>query len=154
MISGCTIDWYQPWPKDALVLVARHFLAEFEIACTAAVKEELVNALGSIQDVVSETSAEYYQRFRRSTHVTPKSYLNFIAGYKSIYNNKQIELSEGALRMDTGLEKLAEASASVEILKKELAVMEQELVEANQKAERVLTEVNINNSLKLHVVML
>lgn len=74
--------------------------------------------------------------------MTPKSYLNFIAGYKSIYKNKQTELNDGALRMDTGLEKLAEASSSVEVLKKELAVMEQELAEASQKAERVLTEVN------------
>lgn len=43
--------------------------------------------------------------------------------------------------MDTGLEKLAEASSSVIILKKELAVMEQELAEASQRAETVLTEV-------------
>ncbi|XP_057658943.1 dynein axonemal heavy chain 5 [Diorhabda carinulata] len=141
LISGCTIDWFQPWPKDALVLVAQHFLDEFEIACTKEVKQELVVALGSIQDVVAQTSVEYFQRFRRATHVTPKSYLNFIAGYKSIYNNKQVELSNGALRMDTGLEKLAEASSSVLVLKKELAVMEKELVEASQRAERVLTEV-------------
>lgn len=80
-------------------------------------------------------------RYRRATHVTPKSYLNFIAGYKSIYKSKQKELSEGASRMDTGLEKLAEASSSVIILKKELAVMEQELAEASQRAETVLTEV-------------
>lgn len=80
-------------------------------------------------------------RFRRATHVTPKSYLNFIASYKNIYKSKQKELSNGALRMDTGLEKLAEASSSVLILKKELAVMEQELAEASERAERVLTEV-------------
>lgn len=141
LISGCTIDWFQPWPKDALVAVARHFLTDFKIACTAEVKEELVNALGSIQDIVSETSNEYFQRFRRATHVTPKSYLNFIAGYKSIYNSKQKELSDGALRMDTGLEKLAEASSSVLVLKKELAVMEKELADASQRAEHVLTEV-------------
>lgn len=73
--------------------------------------------------------------------MTPKSYLNFIAGYKSIYKNKQKELSNGALRMDTGLEKLAEASSSVLILKKDLAMMEKELAEASHKAERVLTEV-------------
>lgn len=141
MISGCTIDWFQPWPKDALVSVASHFLADFEIACTEDVKRELVGALGSIQDVVSETSQEYFQRFRRATHVTPKSYLNFIGGYKNIYQLKQQELGEGALRMDTGLEKLAEASLSVGILKKDLAAMEQELAHASQKAETVLTEV-------------
>jgi len=62
LISGCTIDWFQPWPRDALVLVAKHFLAEFEIACTPTVKNELVSALGSIQAVVASTSAEYFQR--------------------------------------------------------------------------------------------
>lgn len=141
LISGCTIDWFQPWPKDALVLVADHFLHDFEIACTSDVKVELVNALGSIQDIVSDTSIEYFQRFRRATHVTPKSYLNFIGGYKNIYRSKQYELSEGAKRMDTGLAKLEEASISVEILKKDLAVMEQELVQASEKAEMVLSEV-------------
>ncbi|XP_015833540.2 dynein axonemal heavy chain 5 isoform X3 [Tribolium castaneum] len=141
LISGCTIDWFQPWPKDALVSVARHFLTDFKIACTDQVKEELVIALGSIQDIVSATSVEYFQRFRRATHVTPKSYLNFIAGYKSIYKNKKKELSDGALRMDTGLEKLAEASSSVLVLKKELASMEKELADASKRAEKVLTEV-------------
>lgn len=141
LVSGCTIDWFQPWPRDALVSVARHFLTGFEIECTVEVKEELVKALGSIQDIVSETSTEYFQRFRRATHVTPKSYLNFIAGYKNIYQMKQKELGDGVEKMDTGLEKLKEASGQVEILKKDLAVMEEELVEANQKAESVLVEV-------------
>lgn len=44
--------------------------------------------------------------------------------------------------MDTGLEKLAEASSSVLILKKELAVMEKELADASQRAERVLTGIS------------
>lgn len=65
--------------------------------------------------------------------MTPKSYLNFISGYKNIYQNKQKELGDGALRMDTGLAKLDEASQSVEILKQDLAVMERELAQASQK---------------------
>ncbi|XP_045541937.1 dynein axonemal heavy chain 5 [Papilio machaon] len=141
LISGCTIDWFQPWPKDALVSVADHFLAEFEIECTKEVKKELVTVLGTIQDVVSQVSTDYFQRFRRSSHVTPKSYLSFIGGYKTIYQMKQKELGDGALRMDTGLEKLREASISVEVLKKDLAVMEQDLALASEKADRVLTEV-------------
>lgn len=141
LISGCIIDWFQPWPKNALIMVAEHFLSDFEIACSEDVKTELVRALGTIQDGVSATSVEYFHRFRRATHVTPKSYLNFIAGYKNIYTMKYNELMEGAEKMDTGLEKLAEASESVEILKKDLAIMELELAEASLKSERVLIEV-------------
>ena len=141
LVSGCTVDWFQPWPRDALIDVARHFLQAFVIECSEDVKEELVCALGTIQDVVARISVEYFQRFRRATHVTPKSYLNFIGGYKNIYTQKHRELCEGAEKMDTGLEKLAEASESVEILKKDLAVMEKDLVEASSKAERVLLEV-------------
>lgn len=62
LVSGCTVDWFQPWPKDALVEVASHFLSEFSIECTCEVKAELVNALGTIQDIVSATSSEYFQR--------------------------------------------------------------------------------------------
>lgn len=122
-------------------MVAQHFLHDFEIACSSEVKLQLVNALGSIQDIVSEKSVEYFQRFRRATHVTPKSYLNFIGGYKNIYRMKQHELGEGARRMDTGLAKLEEASISVEILKRDLAEMEKDLVQASQTAETVLVEV-------------
>lgn len=141
LISGCTIDWFHPWPRDALIMVAEHFLSDFEIECTADVKTSLVRALGTIQDGVSATSIEYFQRFRRATHVTPKSYLNFISGYKNIYTMKYNELCEGAEKMDTGLEKLAEASESVEVLKKDLAIMETELAQASLKSEQVLVEV-------------
>lgn len=103
LVSGCTIDWFQPWPKDALVSVAHHFLSDFQIECVDEVKNELIHALGTIQSIVSDISVEYFQRFRRATHVTPKSYLNFIAGYKSIYQMKQSELKDGVEKMETGL---------------------------------------------------
>ncbi|XP_013776527.1 dynein heavy chain 5, axonemal-like [Limulus polyphemus] len=143
LISGCTIVWFQPWPKDALVAVAKHFLEEFDMICEPAVKQQLVEAMGSIHDHVATCCVDYFQRFRRSTHVTPKSYLSFISNYKSVYKQKQEEIGELARRMDHGLAKLEEASSSVENLKQELAVMEQDLAVASDKAEKVLSEVTI-----------
>ena len=43
-----------------------------------------------------------YYRYRRSTHVTPKSYLSFLNGYKTIYSDKRNEIGELANRMNTG----------------------------------------------------
>ena len=76
-------------------------------------------------------------RFRRQTHVTPKSYLSFVDGYKTIYAEKRSQIGELANRMNTGLDILVEASASVAELSKELVVKEKELAVASVKADKV-----------------
>jgi len=91
--------------------------------------------------MVAEMCTDYFQRYRRQTHVTPKSYLSFIGGYKAIYDAKRSEIGQLAQRMNTGLKKLIEATESVNELSKELAVKEKELEVASKKADEVLAEV-------------
>ncbi|XP_053350448.1 dynein axonemal heavy chain 5 [Clarias gariepinus] len=143
LISGCTVDWFQRWPKDALVAVAQHFLASYPFQCSENVKKNVISTMGTFQDLVAQICIEYYQRYRRQTYVTPKSYLSFIKGYQTIYHEKIGNVGMLAKRMNTGLDRLMEAEQAISQLSKELVVKEQELEVASHKADVVLQEVTV-----------
>ncbi|CAB3221710.1 unnamed protein product [Arctia plantaginis] len=141
LISGSIMDWFQKWPKEALVEVAYHFLWDFKVVCSEETKTQLIEIMGMVQDNVADTCILYFERFRRQAHVTPKSYLSFLGGYKVLYKEKHVAIAEMAKRMITGLDKLVEAAESVDILKQELVLKELEIKEATAKAEEVLAAV-------------
>uniref|UniRef100_A0A8D2C597 AAA+ ATPase domain-containing protein n=2 Tax=Sus scrofa TaxID=9823 RepID=A0A8D2C597_PIG len=144
LISGCTMDWFSRWPKEALVAVASYFVLGYSIVCSSDTKRQVVETMGLFHDMVSESCESYFQRYRRRAHVTPKSYLSFINGYKNIYTEKVKYINEQAERMNIGLDKLMEASESVAKLSQDLAVKEKELAVASVKADAVLAEVTVS----------
>uniref|UniRef100_A0A4W6EG55 Dynein axonemal heavy chain 8 n=1 Tax=Lates calcarifer TaxID=8187 RepID=A0A4W6EG55_LATCA len=144
LISGCTMDWFTPWPNEALVAVSNYFLSEFPMVCSAEVKASVVTTMGTYHDKVSEICESYFERFRRRTHVTPKSYLSFINSYKTLYAEKYNYINTLAERMNVGLAKLMEASKSVAQLSKDLEVKEKELAIASVKADKVVAEVTVS----------
>uniref|UniRef100_H2ZRC4 AAA+ ATPase domain-containing protein n=1 Tax=Ciona savignyi TaxID=51511 RepID=H2ZRC4_CIOSA len=143
LISGCTMDWFLRWPRDALIQVAQYFLEVFPMECDKNTKGSIVQVMGTAQDIVAEKCVEYFERYRRACHVTPKSYLSFLAGYKTIYKSKLDDISVLSSRMKTGLLKLVEAEKSVNELSKELAVKEKDLAVASKEADQVLKVVTV-----------
>eukprot|EP00050_Salpingoeca_kvevrii_P002276 m.190165 g.190165 ORF g.190165 m.190165 type:complete len:4578 (-) comp10576_c0_seq1:102-13835(-) len=142
VFSGCTMDWFMSWPKDALVAVADHFLKSFDILCTDDVKQAVVESMGVVQDGVGSACTDYFQRYRRQTFVTPASYLSFLNTYRRVYDEKKAHLNNLKTRMGTGLDKLIEAGVSVAQLAEELVVKEKDLAVASKETEKVLVEVS------------
>lgn len=122
LISGCMVDWFQKWPMDALVEVSSYFLQDYSIECSPQVKQDLIEIMAFVQDNVSDICVEYFDRFRRQTHVTPKSFLSFLDGYKSIYKRTLVTIVDQSEKMTNGLEKLYEAAESIDLLKKQFEI--------------------------------
>ncbi|XP_037951167.1 dynein heavy chain 8, axonemal [Teleopsis dalmanni] len=138
LISGCVIDWFQKWPEDARVAVSRHYLKDYEIVCSDEVKESVIDIMSWVHNTVSEACTSYFDRFRRTTFVTPKSLISFLGSYKKLYKDKQVNIIVMSDRMSSGLDKLDEAGASVSILKKELIEKNKNIAIASAEAEEIL----------------
>lgn len=120
LISGCTIDWYQRWPDDAQIAVAKHYLSDYFIDCTPQVKASVIQMMNFIQNHIFDLCTEYYERYRRQSYVTPKILLSFLQNYMALYKEKYGNVNALSKRMQVGIAKMIEAGESVGLLKEEL----------------------------------
>ena len=131
LINCTAIDWFHPWPKDALVSVAQRFLEDVELS-TPEIKENICYHVAEVHLSVNSASAQYLQQERRYNYTTPKSFLELIGFYKTLLSEKRNQLQENISRLDTGLKTLQNTNKDVEQLKAELEV---KMVEVEAKKE-------------------
>jgi dynein heavy chain, axonemal len=144
LISCCTIDWFLPWPQDALLAVSEALLG----SCpgTEHLPQEHLSALRRIMAQlharVSVACQEYLVQYRRTVHVTPKSYLSALNTFQELYRNKFAQLTSMASALRLGLAKIAEAKEAVRVMRGELTVQNAELAVAGAESERLLGEIS------------
>ena len=127
-------------------LLRTQFITDFQMECTDQVKGQLIEHMGGVHNSVKSACDEYFGKFRRNVYVTPKSYLSFLAGYKSLYSVKVGEVKELADKINSGLSKLFEAKEDVNRMKGELAIKNTELAEAQKKSEVLLKEISASTA--------
>lgn len=146
LVSSPTIDWFLPWPEEALVRVSHGFINDFPLDCSDNVKSSLITHMGRVHKMVSDVCDEYFNSMRRKVYQTPKSYLSFIAAYKSMYSEKLSALKEKEGRVRLGLEKLEQGAKDVEKLKSVLAAEQVKLEQTSVKVNDMLETVNMSKA--------
>jgi len=145
LFSQCSIDWFLPWPEDALISVSAKKMAGFKMDAKKDVRTALECHMGKVHDLVTEVCEVYFQRMRRHVYVTPKSYLAFIDLYKDVYKVKYDGIDVEDQNISKGLEKLNEAAAGVEELKIDLKKEEVKLKEASDITDKLLKVLEVEN---------
>eukprot|EP00658_Telonema_sp_P-2_P083320 TRINITY_DN8993_c0_g2_i1.p1 TRINITY_DN8993_c0_g2~~TRINITY_DN8993_c0_g2_i1.p1 ORF type:complete len:4024 (-),score=1669.66 TRINITY_DN8993_c0_g2_i1:145-12216(-) len=146
LISTCVIDWFFPWPAQALLDVSSRTLKTFKMATDEKNKEGLRDLMAAIHQMMLERSEEYFARYRRQVFSTPKSYLSFIASYTQVYQKKFDAVNEDAKKINNGLKKLQQANEDVRVMKTQLQEKEVLLQHKRKETDLLVKEIEIRTN--------
>uniref|UniRef100_H3HCG5 AAA+ ATPase domain-containing protein n=1 Tax=Phytophthora ramorum TaxID=164328 RepID=H3HCG5_PHYRM len=140
-LVNCTvIDWFHPWPRDALVRVASSFLEKFEDIGDAPLQRSLANHMADVHISVTDMSKNYFETQRRYNYVTPKSFLELISFYEILLKQRKEDIQRQISRLDDGLSTLRKTSADVAELQVDLKHTMVKVAEKQASTDQLLEQ--------------
>uniref|UniRef100_A0A3Q2PNV9 Dynein axonemal heavy chain 10 n=1 Tax=Fundulus heteroclitus TaxID=8078 RepID=A0A3Q2PNV9_FUNHE len=146
LMNNTVIDWFLPWPPQALQAVAHSFLGENPMIPNAHC-EAVIDHVCMVHTSVDGYSKLFLQKLRRCNYVTPKNYLDFINTYCNLLEEKDKGILGQCKRLEGGLDKLKEASELLAELNVKLADQKVVLAEKAIACESLLKNIATNTSI-------
>ena len=115
LVSNAVIDWFFPWPADALQKVAEFFLADEPLPEEH--RGSVIQHLVFTHQSVTKSAIRFAEELRRFYYVTPKNYLDFISNYRVQLSVNSKRITQSTKRLEGGLQKLIEAASAVDRMK-------------------------------------
>ncbi|KFQ84496.1 Dynein heavy chain 7, axonemal, partial [Phoenicopterus ruber ruber] len=144
LINCCTIDWFQPWPEDALERVANKFLETLQL--TDRERQEVVPICKYFHTSVLSLSVRFLQSLGRHNYVTPTSYLELIAAFQKLLTQKRDAVMKAKKKYVNGLDKLAFAESQVGEMKQELVQLQPKLEDAKVDNANMMKTIEIESA--------
>jgi dynein heavy chain len=138
LVNCCTIDWFAEWPAEALYSVAQQQMTKEDLQLGESL-EPILNAFKTVHQSVEVSAKEFEATMKRNVYVTPTSYLELIAGYKTVLGLKRNEVGFVRDRLKGGLEALASAEYAVANMETELKDMQPVLVKTQKEVGNLMT---------------
>ena len=122
LLSNCVIDWFYPWPKEALKMVAKHVLDN---------DSSFVSALGSnlndisthatnVHFIVNKFANEFSEQMKQHYQITPKIFINYLETFVKEVKNAFTKNHSMTHRLNRGLETIHSASRAIAEMKLQL----------------------------------
>ncbi|CAE7610116.1 ODA11 [Symbiodinium microadriaticum] len=138
LVNCTTIDWFQPWPEDALLNVAQKFLTKLDElgAQDSPARLAIVDFFPHSFEAVNQLSQKFIQEEKRFAYTTPKSFLELIKLYSGMLGKQVFALADKKSRLSSGLIKLRATQEEVANLEEDL---QEKAVIVKEKAEKADT---------------
>ncbi|NXG35216.1 DYH7 protein, partial [Dromaius novaehollandiae] len=144
LINCCTIDWFQPWPEDALERVANKLLETLQL--TDNERQEVLPMCKYFHTSVLSLSVRFLESLGRHNYVTPTSYLELIAAFQQLLTQKRDTVMKAKQGYVNGLDKLAFAESQVGEMKQELVQLQPKLEEAKLDNANMMKIIEIESA--------
>lgn len=139
LVSNTSIDWFFPWPEEALSDVANYFLKSVDLEEPQ--RKPIIDHIVMIHTSVQQYSIEFETTYKRSNYSTPKNYLDFINNYIKFLGLKRKELDFDVTRLEGGLQTLEKASEDTQKLSAELAIKNADIAEKKVIVEELIADI-------------
>ncbi|ORX87075.1 hypothetical protein BCR32DRAFT_215666 [Anaeromyces robustus] len=139
LINCCTIDWFTAWPDDALEMVASSFLKDVDISPEHRIS--VVFMCKHFHESTIKQSDKFLKNTNRHNYVTPMSYLELIRTFKTLLDEKRLEVSQLQSRYSNGVEKLNFAQDSVEKMQIDLNDLQPKLIKTKENTDILMEKV-------------
>ena len=136
IVNCTTIDWFLPWPKDALSSVAHHFLEDVDLP----ERDGIVSICVDMQQRVRNLTKKYLEELRKYYYVTPTSYLELIKTFKDLLDKKRDEIGSVINKFRKGLDQLENAQTEVAKLQEELTILGPQLEQSQKETNALLVD--------------
>ncbi|CAM2111263.1 unnamed protein product [Caretta caretta] len=139
IVNCSTVDWYDNWPEEALLHVAKSYFSHEDICDDS---ENLTNMVAQvcveIHKSASKTTEKYLKETKRHYYITPNSYLQFIDTFSSILQSTKKKSLFNRACFYNGLTKLLEATSLVTEMQEELLVLGPQIEQKSKEIEELV----------------
>ncbi|XP_067420874.1 dynein axonemal heavy chain 14 [Emydura macquarii macquarii] len=143
IVNCCTVDWYDNWPEEALLHVAKSYFSHEDICDDS---ENLTNVVAQvcveIHKSVSTTTQKYLKETKRHYYITPNSYLQFIGTFSSILGSTKKKSLFNRACFYNGLTKLLEATSLVAEMQEELLALGPQIEQKSKEIEELMEKLH------------
>jgi dynein heavy chain len=140
-LASCTvIDWFQPWPEQALSSVGKKLLMDMQLGTpevTKAIEHFMPTAFVAVNNLCKTFSAKE----GRLVYNTPKSFLEMVNLFQIMIAKKRAETDKSIFRLQNGVKKLIEAASDVVRLEANLKIMLESAEEKRKVAQAIADNV-------------
>ncbi|XP_062872057.1 dynein axonemal heavy chain 12 [Trichomycterus rosablanca] len=143
LINCCTINWFQPWPDEALERVANKFLETLQMSDYE--RQEVMQICKSFHTSAIQLSNKFLSELGRHNYVTPTSYLELLAAFRLLLTQKQDTVMKAKKRYTNGLDQLAFAESQVGEMKKELMDLQPKLEQAKIENTNIMKVIEVES---------